>query len=110
MSASSRRRSAPGVRSRSRCVPFGWRSQIDYLGDLLPEGQIALRTSPGGAPVETDQGNLILDLTTGPIANAEQLAARLETRAGIVAHGLFLGLATDVIVAGRSGVEHRTRG
>ena len=32
-----------------------------------------------------------------------------QARAGVVAHGLFLGLATDVIVAGPSGVEHRTR-
>lgn len=90
-------------------VPFGWRSQVEYLGDLLPGGRVALRTLPGGAPFETDQGNRILDLTTGPIGNAEALAARLEARAGIVAHGLFLGLATDVIIAGPSGVEHRTR-
>ena len=91
-------------------LPFGWRSQIEYLGALFPKAQIALRTSAGGAPFETDQGNLILDLTIGPIGNAERLAARLEARAGIVAHGLFLGLATDIIVAGLSGVEHRTRG
>ena len=91
-------------------VPFGWRSQVEYLGDLVPGARVALRTSSGGAPFETDQGNRILDLTTGPIGNAEALAARLEARAGIVAHGLFLGLATDVIVAGPSGVEHRTRG
>jgi ribose 5-phosphate isomerase A len=89
--------------------PFGWRSQIEYLGDLLPRAQIALRASAGGAPFETDQGNFILDLTIGPIGNVEQLARQLETRAGIVAHGLFLGLATDVIVAGGSGIEHRTR-
>jgi ribose 5-phosphate isomerase A len=30
-------------------------------------------------------------------------------RAGIVEHGLFLGLATDVIVAGQDGLRHLTR-
>ena len=32
----------------------------------------------------------------------------LDRRAGIVEHGLFLGLATDLLVAGADGVEHRT--
>jgi len=29
----------------------------------------------------------------------------LDARTGIVAHGLFLGLATEVIVAGASGIK-----
>jgi len=33
------------------------------------------------------------------------LAERLQARAGIVAHGLFLGLATEVIVADQSGIR-----
>jgi len=36
-------------------------------------------------------------------------AARMSERAGIVEHGLFLGLATDVIVAGVEGVCHLQR-
>ena len=63
----------------------------------------------GSSPARTDQGNFILDLVTGPIEDPEELAMRLEARAGVVAHGLFLGIATDVIVAGQSGIEHRTR-
>jgi hypothetical protein len=33
------------------------------------------------------------------------LALRLSARAGIVEHGLFLGLATDLIVAGNDGLR-----
>jgi ribose 5-phosphate isomerase A len=33
----------------------------------------------------------------------------LDARTGIVAHGLFLGMATDLLVAGDDGIEHRTR-
>ena len=90
-------------------VPFGSRYQLEYLKRLIPQAQISFRMAPGDSPVRTDQGNFILDCVTGPIEQPEELASRLQTRAGVVAHGLFLGLATDVIIAGPSGIEHRTR-
>jgi ribose 5-phosphate isomerase A len=90
-------------------VPFGWRSQMEYVNTLTPQALISLRVAPGGAPFITDHGNFILDCATGPIERPQELAAQLQARAGVVAHGLFLGLATDVIVAGPSGVEHRMR-
>jgi ribose 5-phosphate isomerase A len=90
-------------------VPFGSRYQAEYLKRLIPQAQISFRMAPDRSPVRTDQGNFVLDCATGPIEQPEELAAQLQARAGVVAHGLFLGLATDVIVAGPSGVEHRTR-
>ena len=90
-------------------VPFGWRSQMEYVSTLLPQARVSLRTAPDGAPFTTDNGNFILDCMIGPIEHPQRLAVVLQARAGVVAHGLFLGLATDVIVAGPSGVEHRTR-
>ncbi len=57
----------------------------------------------------TASGNMILYCHFGPIADARELAASLDSRAGIVEHGLFIGLATDLIVAGAAGVQHRTR-
>ena len=88
-------------------VPFGWRLQSAYLESL--GAQPVLRLSSDGAPFTTDQGNLILDCNFGPITHPDQLAARLSERAGIVEHGLFLGLATDVIVAGVEGIRHLKR-
>lgn len=85
-------------------VPFGWRSQADYLASLGAE--VLLRREPGGSPFLTDQGNFILDGRFGPIPQPVELAARLDRRAGIVAHGLFLNLATDVVVAGEGGIRH----
>jgi ribose 5-phosphate isomerase A len=90
-------------------VPFGWRSQMEYLAALSPSARVSRRTAAGGEPVTTDQGNFILDWVTGPIERPERLARQIQDRAGMVAHGLFLGLATDIVVAGASGVEHRTR-
>jgi ribose 5-phosphate isomerase A len=39
----------------------------------------------------------------------EFIAGALERRAGIVEHGLFLDLVTDLIVASPAGIRHRTR-
>jgi len=69
-----------------------------------------LRQEGDGTPFKTDQGNLILDCHFGPIEDPTALAARLNERAGILEHGLFLGLATDVIVAGPRGVRRMERG
>lgn len=88
-------------------IPFGWRSQAAYLESL--GARPVLRLNENGTPFKTDQGNLILDCHFGPISDPAQLAARLSQRAGIVEHGLFLGLATDVIVAGVEGIRHLRR-
>ena len=90
-------------------VPFGSRYQPEFLKRIIPDAQISFRLASAGSPVRTDQGNFILDCITGPIGRPDELATLLQARAGVVAHGLFLGLATDVIVAGPSGIEHRTR-
>jgi ribose 5-phosphate isomerase A len=47
-----------------------------------------------------------LDAHFGPITDPDTLARHLDQRAGIVEHGLFIGLATDVIVAGPGGIRH----
>jgi ribose 5-phosphate isomerase A len=88
-------------------IPFAWRSQASYLESL--GAKVVLRRNEDGAAFRTDQGHLILDCHFGPISDPAQLAARLSERAGIVEHGLFLGLATDVIVAGVEGVRHLKR-
>jgi len=88
-------------------VPFGWHTQSAYLESL--GAQPSRRLNEDGTHFKTDQGNFILDSNFGPIPNPDQLAARLNERAGIVEHGLFLELATDVIVAGGEGVRHLRR-
>jgi ribose 5-phosphate isomerase A len=88
-------------------IPFLWQSQARFLESL--GARVTLRAGPEGRPFTTDEGNLILDCAFGPIAEVADLAARLNGRTGIVEHGLFLHLATDVIVAGEAGIRHLTR-
>ena len=52
---------------------------------------------------------MILDSRIGPIADPEVLARVLQGRTGIVAHGLFLGIAQYLIVGGAIGVRHLRR-
>lgn len=86
---------------------FGWRPESEYLDDM--GAGVAVRRAAGGAEYVTDEGNWILDCAFPPIRDASRLAGMLSRRAGIVEHGLFLDLATDLLVARENGVEHRTR-
>lgn len=85
-------------------IPFGWKSQQKFIEGLGAEA--TLRTGPDGCVFLTDQRNYILDCRFGPIGNAVKLSQRLKNRTGIVEHGLFLNMATDLIVARHSGVDH----
>jgi ribose 5-phosphate isomerase A len=84
-------------------LPFGWRAQLRFVESL--GAKVVVRQSPDGKEYRSDQGNMILDCEFGPIDDVHRLAGRLEGRAGILAHGLFLGLAQTVIVAGPTGVR-----
>ncbi|MGC9348672.1 MAG: ribose-5-phosphate isomerase RpiA [Anaerolineae bacterium] len=86
-------------------VPFGWRSQEAYLSHL--GARVTLRRNEDGSQFKTDQGNLILDCDFGPIEDLEMVSRALSARAGIVEHGLFLGLVSDVVIARAHGIEHR---
>ena len=88
-------------------LPFGWGSQVGYLESLGAE--VTRRSLPDGSAYTTDQGNWILDCQFGPLPDPAALAAALQARAGIMEHGLFLGLTTEVIVAGSGGVRRLTR-
>jgi ribose 5-phosphate isomerase A len=88
-------------------VTFGWRTQSSYLETL--GARVEARRAADGSTFLTDQGNMILDCSFGRMLSLEQLSSQLHARAGIVEHGLFIGLATDLISAGEGGIRHVTR-
>lgn len=87
--------------------PFGWQSQMRFLESLGCKAVI--RKNKDGSQYVTDSGNMIVDCNFGPIPDVNELATKLSARAGIIEHGLFLGIASDVIVAGAEGIRHLTR-
>jgi len=92
-------------------IPFAIHTETLFLANL--GGDVKLRTNDDQTPFRTDQNNMILDTNFGPMEDPHRLALRLNERAGIVEHGLFLELANDVIVASSDGIRHlkrKTRG
>lgn len=67
-------------------------------------GTLTLRRGADGHVFVTDQGHLILDAAYGAIPDPAVLAARLAEVPGVVEHGLFIGLASRVLLAGAGGV------
>ncbi|MFN3892721.1 MAG: ribose-5-phosphate isomerase RpiA [Beijerinckiaceae bacterium] len=90
-------------------APFGAEATRRAIASALRStgctGDMVLRRGANGAPFVTDGGHYIFDCGLGAIPDAEALAAALARVPGVMEHGLFLGLADAIIVAGDSGVE-----
>jgi len=72
--------------------------------------QVALRRKAEGEPYLTDENNYILDCRFGQIPHADDLARRLSDMPGVVEHGLFIGMASVVLIAeGNKIIELRRR-
>jgi ribose 5-phosphate isomerase A len=88
-------------------IPFAAKYAENFLKSQ--GAAVSLRLDDKGQPYQTDQNNFILDSNFGEMADPNGLASRLNERAGIVEHGLFLGLASDVIVAAEDDIRHLKR-
>lgn len=96
-------------------LPFEWEAHLRWLNQQGPRAE--LWRDPSGSPVVTDNGNYLArcwfesgassagsaDLTGIP--DPYGLAAALSARPGILEHGLFLDMASRVVVATTGGIE-----
>lgn len=89
-------------------VEFGWGATARWLASH--GASVIRRLAADGGPFRTDQGHFILDCSFGPISDPLTLGRTLADRAGIVEHGLFVGLTTDLVVAGNDGIRHMRTG
>jgi ribose 5-phosphate isomerase A len=89
-------------------VPFGYRAQLRWINALGCRAEMRLEND--GSLAITDDGNyMALCRFPDGIADPHALARTLADRPGIVEHGLFLDMATDVIVAGAAGIRVMSR-
>jgi ribose 5-phosphate isomerase A len=90
-------------------VEFGHAATAARLATVLSglgykDVAVVRRMKDGGA-VKTDSGNVIYDCALGAIADARELASAVSVIPGVAEHGLFVGIATTLVVAHPGEVE-----
>jgi len=88
-------------------IKFAVEVEMKYL--IALGASVKYRLNGKYKPFVTDEGNWILDADFGKIEKPAELAVELESRAGIVEHGLFIGTTTKVIIASNDGVKILTK-
>ena len=90
-------------------IPFG--HGTTRSADLRGGRKIGLQKSRARvarerrAALRTDSGNMIYDCPFGAIADVPALAAALSPITGVVEHGLFVNMASALVIAGAGGVR-----
>merc|ERR1719454_1405644 len=107
----------PGFPLPVEIVPFCWEHTMMTISKLpslagcepkLRRGSSSNNKEDGPDPAVTDNGNYIVDLFfTEPIKDAPLAASELKGTCGVVEHGLFCGMTTAVIIAGKDGISFK---
>ena len=90
-------------------IPFGLAATQRLMARAFAQsgvsGQMVIRKGKDGHVFVTDGGHWIVDAHLERIADAPRLAGLLNPIPGVVEHGLFIGLATTVVLAGAQGIR-----
>ena len=78
-------------------VPFGWQATARLIKERGAKCQ--------RRDLITDNGNYILDCDFGLMESPATVADTLDRTAGVVQHGLFIGMTSEVHVGGPNGVQ-----
>jgi ribose 5-phosphate isomerase A len=85
-------------------VSFAWQVHLSFFESL--GARPALRARTDGTPIVTDNGNYVIDcFFPSGISDPAELETRIVREVGVVETGLFLGIATEAIIARESGIE-----
>ncbi len=79
-------------------VKFGWKRTAEKLAKLNFKPRIR-------HGFVTDNGNYILDCEYDKLENVEEMEAEINNLPGVVENGLFIGLASEVIIGKKEGTE-----
>jgi ribose 5-phosphate isomerase A len=90
-------------------IPFGLAATRRAIEKALAAagcaGELKLRPGKDGHAFVTDGGHWIVDAHLGRISDAPRLAQLLSAIPGVVEHGLFVGMASTVVLAGTDGIR-----
>jgi len=90
-------------------VPFGLGATREAIAEALERcgasGELVLRLGSDGHRFVTDGGHWIIDARCRQIAAPAEVASALAAIPGVVEHGLFVGLASKVVLAEPGGIR-----
>ena len=88
-------------------IPFGWRTTESHLKKLFSDfgwTDIPIKVRGGlQTPLVTDSGHYLLDCELGEIDDPDGVALKLNQIPGVVEHGLFIGIAKEVVIGRADG-------
>jgi ribose 5-phosphate isomerase A len=87
-------------------LPFAWRHAASHIARVGCEPRLRMK---GDLPLETDNGNYILDCHFKGITEPRQVEQRLKLIPGVLECGLFIGVADTLIIGWADRVEVRER-
>ena len=83
-------------------IPFAEQPVSTFLASL---GANVVKRKQNSVPFITDEGNIILDCHFDHILQPAQLAITISSQPGVVEHGLFLGMASQALIASANGIQ-----
>jgi len=90
-------------------IPFGEASTLIAIkrvaGKLRMQGAVELRKRDDATPFITDSGNHIYDCRFNALKTPGQLATALNAIAGVVEHGLFIDIASAILIGDNKGAH-----
>jgi ribose 5-phosphate isomerase A len=90
-------------------IPFGLGATRNTIAKVLQSAgcpaELVLRKAANGLAFVTDGGHWIVDAKCQRIPDVGRLAAALNGIPGVVEHGLFIGLASKIVLADPAGVR-----
>jgi ribose 5-phosphate isomerase A len=85
--------------------PFSWQMVLSSLEQLGGKGSLRQNAAGDGLAI-TSHGSLVLDMSFANSIDSRELNQQLNAIPGIVEHGIFWGLATDILIAGNGTIDH----
>lgn len=87
-------------------MPFAWQATKRSLEQLGGTGDLRPNAAKDGLSI-TSHGSLVLDMRFDANLDTEALNANINNIPGVVEHGIFIGLASTIMIADQGQVEIR---
>ena len=89
--------------------PFAWQLVLQSVKELGGQGGLRTNASGDGLAV-TSHGSLVLDMTFDKTISGQALNSLLNNIPGLVEHGIFVDLASLILVADEGRIDERKKG